>query len=201
MRAPVSCLQVWVGFLLLTLSAFVTANARAVAFLRLLTSSARQVCEGRACAVVTSASHAAPALFGMSAEVLHCSLRAPSLAEQLHTSMLDHVIRSPISFHDSNPAGRIINRFSKDLSFIDEVIPPTFFDVAHLASMLLGILVSVAIVSPWSLFFLAFFVAATARLRCVRPGLGFLVQRPRGTFSPRMFRRLPTPPSVHSPFL
>ena len=36
-----------------------------------------------------------------------------SSASKLHKDMLDHVIRSPILFFDSNPAGRVINRFSK----------------------------------------------------------------------------------------
>ncbi len=88
-----------------------------------------------------------------------------SSAKKLHSNMLDHVIRSPMSFFDSNPSGRIVNRFSKDISFIDELIPLLFFDVCNLASLLAGILISVAIVSPWSLFFLAFFVVLTVKIR------------------------------------
>ena len=33
----------------------------------------------------------------------------------LHQSMLDRVIKAPMSFFDNTPAGRILNRFSKDM--------------------------------------------------------------------------------------
>ena len=34
-------------------------------------------------------------------------------AKRMHGQMLEHVVRSPLLFFDSNPAGRILNRFSK----------------------------------------------------------------------------------------
>ena len=40
----------------------------------------------------------------------------------LHTSMLINVFKSPMSFFETNPSGRIINRFSTDIFIIDEVI-------------------------------------------------------------------------------
>jgi ATP-binding cassette subfamily C (CFTR/MRP) protein 1 len=35
--------------------------------------------------------------------------------DRLHDSMLAGIMRSPISFFDATPAGRILNRFSKDV--------------------------------------------------------------------------------------
>uniref|UniRef100_S4R710 ABC-type glutathione-S-conjugate transporter n=1 Tax=Petromyzon marinus TaxID=7757 RepID=S4R710_PETMA len=47
-------------------------------------------------------------------------------AGSLHLALLDNKLHSPISFYDVTPLGRIINRFSKDVFMIDEVLPPTF---------------------------------------------------------------------------
>ncbi|CAG8664846.1 5084_t:CDS:10, partial [Acaulospora morrowiae] len=52
-----------------------------------------------------------------------CAIRA---ARYLHERMMDGVVRSPMSFFDTTPLGRILNRFSKDQYTIDEVLPRTF---------------------------------------------------------------------------
>ena len=36
-------------------------------------------------------------------------------SHSLHQSMLEKVIKAPMSFFDTTPAGRILNRFSKDM--------------------------------------------------------------------------------------
>ena len=41
----------------------------------------------------------------------------------LHSKMLKNVLRSPMSFFDTTPLGRVLNRFSKDIYTIDETIP------------------------------------------------------------------------------
>ncbi|XP_072502792.1 ATP-binding cassette sub-family C member 3 isoform X1 [Notamacropus eugenii] len=45
-------------------------------------------------------------------------------ARLLHSKLLANKMRSPQSFYDTTPSGRILNRFSKDIYVIDEVIPP-----------------------------------------------------------------------------
>ncbi|ORZ17222.1 multi drug resistance-associated protein MRP [Absidia repens] len=52
-----------------------------------------------------------------------CAIRS---AKVLHSEMLDSVIRSPMSFFDTTPLGRILNRFSKDQHTVDEVLPRSF---------------------------------------------------------------------------
>ena len=41
----------------------------------------------------------------------------------IHRKMLKNILRSPMSFFDTTPLGRILNRFSEDIYTIDEIIP------------------------------------------------------------------------------
>jgi ABC-type multidrug transport system fused ATPase/permease subunit len=40
----------------------------------------------------------------------------------LHTKMLNSVLRAPMSWVDYVPVGRLLNRFSNDLSLIDNAL-------------------------------------------------------------------------------
>eukprot|EP00095_Tigriopus_kingsejongensis_P006313 snap_masked-scaffold61_size441589-processed-gene-3.13 protein:Tk06313 transcript:snap_masked-scaffold61_size441589-processed-gene-3.13-mRNA-1 annotation:"abc transporter" len=41
----------------------------------------------------------------------------------IHDKLLSRVVRSPMSFFDTNPIGRIVNRFSSDIGTVDDAIP------------------------------------------------------------------------------
>jgi hypothetical protein len=34
-------------------------------------------------------------------------------------------MKAPLNFFNSNPVGRILNRFSRDMQMMDEMVPPT----------------------------------------------------------------------------
>ncbi|KAJ1534422.1 Multidrug resistance-associated protein 4 [Nowakowskiella sp. JEL0078] len=70
-------------------------------------------------------------------------------SRRLFSLMLDAVIRSPMSFFQFNPHGRLMNRFSKDINLVDEMLPGTFFDFAQSSFMVLGTLILSVIVIPW----------------------------------------------------
>ncbi|KAK3990185.1 hypothetical protein QBC44DRAFT_395116 [Cladorrhinum sp. PSN332] len=54
---------------------------------------------------------------------IFCSIEA---SRKLHERMATAIFRSPMSFFDVTPAGRILNRFSSDIYRVDEVLARTF---------------------------------------------------------------------------
>ncbi len=44
-------------------------------------------------------------------------------SSKLHFTLIQHSFKSPMTFFDTTPIGRIINRFSKDIDVIDTIIP------------------------------------------------------------------------------
>lgn len=54
---------------------------------------------------------------------IFCSIEA---SRKLHERMANAIFRSPMSFFDTTPTGRILNRFSSDIYKIDEVLARTF---------------------------------------------------------------------------
>lgn len=46
-------------------------------------------------------------------------------SRSLHYDMLSNILKSPMSFFDTTPVGRIVNRFSKDVDVVDNTLPMT----------------------------------------------------------------------------
>lgn len=69
----------------------------------------------------------------------------------LHNAMFHGITRAVMYFFNTNPSGRILNRFSKDMGQIDEILPAVMIDVIQIFLSLLGIVVVIAFVNPWFL--------------------------------------------------
>ncbi|KAG0706858.1 Canalicular multispecific organic anion transporter 1 [Chionoecetes opilio] len=51
---------------------------------------------------------------------MYCMMES---ARAMHFNLLLNLMRLPLTFFDTNPAGRIINRFSKDMDAVDSQLP------------------------------------------------------------------------------
>lgn len=73
----------------------------------------------------------------------------------MHNTMTEKVLRSSILFFDSNPIGRIITRFSKDMTMLD--LNVVTFSIYILAGnmRIISVLITVCIVNPYLLIVFA----------------------------------------------
>ncbi|XP_029783715.1 canalicular multispecific organic anion transporter 2 isoform X2 [Suricata suricatta] len=69
-------------------------------------------------------------------------------ARSLHQALLHNKMRSPQSFFDTTPSGRILNRFSKDIYVIDEVLAPTILMLLNSFYNSISALVVVVVSTP-----------------------------------------------------
>uniref|UniRef100_A0A8K9VAV5 Multidrug resistance-associated protein 4 n=1 Tax=Oncorhynchus mykiss TaxID=8022 RepID=A0A8K9VAV5_ONCMY len=72
-------------------------------------------------------------------------------AQTLHNRMFTAILRTPVRFFDINPIGRILNRFSKDIGYLDSLLPWTFVDFIQVFLQILGVIIVAAAVIPWIL--------------------------------------------------
>eukprot|EP00095_Tigriopus_kingsejongensis_P007287 maker-scaffold313_size211302-snap-gene-0.9 protein:Tk07287 transcript:maker-scaffold313_size211302-snap-gene-0.9-mRNA-1 annotation:"multidrug resistance-associated protein 1 isoform x4" len=101
------------------------------------------------------------------------SIACLNAAITMHATMLQRILRSPMSFFDTTPLGRILNRFSKDIDIIDITIPQilrsllvqiltvvgTIFIICFANPIFIAIIIPVFIIY----YFVQKFYVATAR--------------------------------------
>ncbi|GAB0088829.1 multidrug resistance-associated protein 4 [Sergentomyia squamirostris] len=76
-------------------------------------------------------------------------------SKQLHNKMFASILHASMIFFDANPSGRILNRFSRDMGSIDEMLPKAMMDSIQIGLVMIGILSMVSIVNPFLLVALA----------------------------------------------
>ena len=67
----------------------------------------------------------------------------------LFEKLLVSIMRAPMSFYDTTPIGRILNRFSKDMYTVDSQIPTTLRAYLGTLSAVIGTLMVISTVTPW----------------------------------------------------
>lgn len=69
-------------------------------------------------------------------------------SQKLHDTMFAGIISTTMRFFDTNPSGRILNRFSKDMGAVDEFLPKAFLDATQVLMNMGGAIIVTAIVNP-----------------------------------------------------
>ncbi|XP_075236831.1 putative multidrug resistance-associated protein lethal(2)03659 isoform X2 [Lycorma delicatula] len=66
---------------------------------------------------------------------------------RLHDNMFNSITRATMRFFNTNPAGRILNRFSKDMGSIDEMLPIGFIFCVQIGLRLISVITVISIVN------------------------------------------------------
>ncbi|XP_050293272.1 probable multidrug resistance-associated protein lethal(2)03659 [Anthonomus grandis grandis] len=70
---------------------------------------------------------------------------------RLHNNMFYKIVNAALRFFNTNPSGRILNRFSKDMNQVDEILPLTLLDTLQISLTVIAISSVIASVNPWML--------------------------------------------------
>lgn len=69
-------------------------------------------------------------------------------SRKLHNALLINVLHSPMTFFEITPLGRIVNRFSKDIDIIDDLVPRTFVGFLRSTLELLAAICTISFAMP-----------------------------------------------------
>lgn len=72
-------------------------------------------------------------------------------ATTIHNRLLDRVLKATVTFFDTTPMGRVLNRFSSDLYTVDDSLPFLLNILLATVFSLLGMLVVISYGLPWFL--------------------------------------------------
>ncbi|KAG0377306.1 hypothetical protein BGX24_006350 [Mortierella sp. AD032] len=73
-------------------------------------------------------------------------------ANVMHDDAFKRVLFSPLAFFDTTPLGRIINRFSRDVDTLDNVLWSTMYEFTITIVTLAGTFILIIVVFPWMAF-------------------------------------------------
>lgn len=78
-------------------------------------------------------------------------------SQQLHRRSIQRVMYAPMSFFETTPLGRIMNRFAKDIDTVDNLIGDSLRMLTSTASLIIGAIILISVIIPYFLI-VAFFV-------------------------------------------
>uniref|UniRef100_A0A673KPL3 Multidrug resistance-associated protein 9-like n=1 Tax=Sinocyclocheilus rhinocerous TaxID=307959 RepID=A0A673KPL3_9TELE len=93
------------------------------------------------------------------------TLRASS---KLHDTMFKRILGSPMSFFDTTPTGRLVNRFSKDQDEVDAVLPFNMENFLQFCLIVTFTLLTICVVFPYLLIAVAVLAVIFATILYIR---------------------------------
>ncbi|KAG6545599.1 hypothetical protein Mapa_012953 [Marchantia paleacea] len=69
-------------------------------------------------------------------------------AKKLHESVLDSIMHAPMSFFDTTPVGRILNRFSADQQTVDETLPFSWVSFLNILFQAFSTIIVISLNTP-----------------------------------------------------
>ncbi|XP_031637722.1 multidrug resistance-associated protein 4-like, partial [Contarinia nasturtii] len=93
---------------------------------------------------------AAMTIFGIARLIGYFTVCVRS-SQNIHNFMFNGIISTTMRFFESNPSGRILNKFSKDLGEVDENFPKSLNDTVQTFMAIFGTLIVTSIVNPYFL--------------------------------------------------
>ena len=70
-------------------------------------------------------------------------------SKNLHNNMFANIVNATMRFFNTNPSGRILNRFSKDMGSIDETLPQSITDTLQVGLNVFAITMVLSSINPW----------------------------------------------------
>lgn len=92
---------------------------------------------------------------------------------RLHNNMFKKIVYATMHFFNSNPSGRILNRFSSDMGSIDEQLPLIFLETVQIAFLVAATIIVIGTLYPWMylptvIMFVIFYVLRMIYLKTSR---------------------------------
>jgi ATP-binding cassette subfamily C (CFTR/MRP) protein 1 len=66
----------------------------------------------------------------------------------IHERLLGRIFKSPMSFFDTNPSGRVVNRFSADIDTVDQTIPFQLTDFFYCSCEVMAVIAVISYSTP-----------------------------------------------------
>eukprot|EP00172_Hildenbrandia_rubra_P001929 Plantae.Rhodophyta-Hildenbrandia_rubra.ctg2564.p1 GENE.Plantae.Rhodophyta-Hildenbrandia_rubra.ctg2564~~Plantae.Rhodophyta-Hildenbrandia_rubra.ctg2564.p1 ORF type:complete len:1432 (+),score=206.38 Plantae.Rhodophyta-Hildenbrandia_rubra.ctg2564:367-4662(+) len=85
--------------------------------------------------------------------------RVMHASKGIHNRLLNRIMSATPGFFESNPTGRLLNRFSRDIDQMDTFLPTAAQNFLNIAFIILGALVTISWILPWFLLALPILAA------------------------------------------